>query len=184
MINRWDPSHLRKVDQLLELDRFDSLLEVGCGQGHLTKRLEERGLEITGIDANPEAGSVAVTDRVMHMNAEELAFADASFDAVVSIHAIEHIPSIRRALSEIVRVLRPSGEALFIYPAEPIMGLYAVPASIILHGNPFKAREVHCQWLWPEKLARILEPMGMAESHREFNLLKTPQFVSLFEKVG
>lgn len=184
LLNHWDPTHLKKIDRLLELSRGGELLEVGCGQGHLTRRLEERGLEITGIDANPTVETVAETDRVVHMKAEALEFDDASFDTVVSIHAIEHIPSIQQALSEMVRVLRPGGQALFIYPAEPIKGLFAVPSSIILHGTPFQARRVHCHRLWPAKLRRMLEPMGMVESHREFNLLRTPQFVSVFEKPG
>ena len=36
-----------------------------------------------------------------------------------------------RALEEMARVLKPGGEAMFIYPAEPIQGLYAIPTSII-----------------------------------------------------
>lgn len=184
ILNRWDPSHLEKIDRLLDLSRGSDLLEVGCGQGHLTKRLADRGLAVTGIDANESAEMLAVTDRVVHMTAESLEFDDASFDAVVAIHAIEHIPKLRQALSEMARVLRPGGQALYIYPAEPIKGIFAIPTSIILHGTPFKARAVHCHRLWPAKLRRLLQPMGMTERHREFNLVRTPQFVSLFEKAG
>lgn len=180
LVNRWDPSHLDRVDRLMPLASGSKVLEVGCGSGHLTRRLAERGVDIVGIDANPNAASVAGNDRVRTMRAESLSFDDDSFDAIVSIHAIEHIPALEVALVEMARVLRPGGDALFIYPAEPIMGLYAIPTSVILHGTPLKARQVHCHKLWPAKLRRLVSPLGWAETHHAFNLIKSPQFVSRF----
>ncbi len=182
MVNRWDSSHLDKIDRLLDLQPGDRVLEVGCGAGHLVKRLAERGIDIVGIDVNPNASEVAGTDRVIEMAAESLDFPDDEFDAIVSVHAIEHIPELEAAAAEMARVLRPGGSALYIYPAEPIMGLYAIPTSIILHGTPFKAREVHCQKLWPAKLARMMTPLGMSQTHSEFNLIRSPQFVSVFAR--
>jgi ubiquinone/menaquinone biosynthesis C-methylase UbiE len=180
LINRWDSSHLDKVDQLLGSMVGEQVLEVGCGAGHLTKRLAERGVDIFGIDANPQASDVSGTDRVRTMQAEDLDFDDGSFDVIISVHALEHLPALEAALTEMARVLRPGGRALFIYPAEPIMGLYAIPTSIILHGTPFRAREVHCQKLWPARLRSMVEPLGWSETHHEFDLFKSPQFVSVF----
>lgn len=182
MVNRWDSSHLDKIDRLLDLEPGDRVLEVGCGAGHLVKRLAERGIDIVGIDVNPNATEVAGTDRVIEMAAESLDFPDDEFDAIVSVHAIEHIPELEAAAAEMARVLKPGGSALYIYPAEPIMGLYAIPTSIILYGTPFKAREVHCQKLWPAKLARMMTPLGMSQTHSEFNLIRSPQFVSVFAR--
>jgi ubiquinone/menaquinone biosynthesis C-methylase UbiE len=182
MVNRWDPSHLDKIDRLLDLQPGDRVLEVGCGAGHLVKRLAERGIDIVGIDINPNAAEIAGTDRVIEMAADSLDFPDDEFDAIVSVHAIEHIPELEAAAAEMARVLKPGGSALYIYPAEPIMGLYAIPTSIILHGTPFKAREVHCQKLWPAKLARMMTPLGMSQTHSEFNLIRSPQFVSVFAR--
>lgn len=184
LVNRWDPSHLDKVDRLLPLGSRGRVLEVGCGSGHLTRRLADRGVDVVGVDANPQASEVAGSDRVRTMRAEVLEFEDDSFDAIVSIHAIEHIPALEVALAEMARVLRPGGRAVFIYPAEPIMGLYAIPTSVILHGTPFKAREVHCHKLWPSKVRRMVEPLHWIETHRELNLWKSPQFVSRFEAVA
>lgn len=183
-INRWDPSHLDKVDRLLDVEPGDRVLEVGCGRGHLTRRLAERGIDAIGIDANPNAAELAGTDRVLPMRAESLEFEDASFDFVISIHALEHIPELERALGEMGRVTRTGGTALHIYPAEPIKGLFAIPTSIILHGTPFRATDVHCHRLWPAKLRRLMSPLGLTETSHEFNLLKSPQFVSVFEKTA
>ena len=184
LINRWDPSHLQRIDRLASIQPGDRVLEVGCGQGHLTKALAARGVDIVGIDANPQAEEVASSPLVRHMRAEALDFDDASFDFVVSVHAIEHIPELYAALAEMSRVLRSNGRAVFIYPAEPIMGLYAIPTSIILHGTPFKAREVHCHKLWPSKLRGMVRPLGLRQVSSEFSLLWSPQFASAFEKTG
>lgn len=184
LLNKWDPSHLKRIDRLAAIAQGDRVLEVGCGQGHLTRALAERGVDIVGIDANPQAEDLAADGLVRHMNAEALDFEDAEFDYVVSVHAIEHIPDLDAALSEMARVLKKDGVAVFIYPAEPIMGLYSIPTSIILHGTPFKAREVHCQKLWPAKLRDMVEPLGMVQVASEFSVFKTPQFASVFEKVG
>ena len=182
LVNRWDPQHLKTVDRLLPLAGGERVLEVGCGSGHLTKRLAERGVDIVGIDANPNAREVAGSELVLHMQAEHLQFDDKEFDAVISVHAIEHIPPLDAAIAEMARVLQPQGRALFIYPAEPIQGLYAIPTSVILYRTPFKARQVHCHKLWPSKLRRIVEPFGLTETHHEFNLWKSPQFVSVFTR--
>lgn len=183
LVNRWDPQHLKRIDRILPLRAGERVLEVGCGQGHLTTRLAERGIDVVGIDANPNAADIAGSDRVVCMRAEQLEFPDDEFDAIVSVHAIEHIPGLGQAAREMARVLKPRGRALFIYPAEPIQGLYAVPTAIILHGNPTKARQVHCHKLSPSKVRAMFEPLGLTETHHEFNLWKTPQFISVFEKV-
>jgi ubiquinone/menaquinone biosynthesis C-methylase UbiE len=182
LVNRWDPQHLKTLDRLIPLSPGERVLEVGCGSGHLTKRLAERGVDIVGIDPNPNAGEVAGTDRVQCMSAESLDFPSHEFDALVSVHAIEHIPPLEAAMAEMARVLRPGGRAMFIYPAEPIRGLFAIPTSVILHGTPFKAREVHCHKLSPGKVRRLAEPVGLIETHHEFNLWKSPQFVSVFTR--
>lgn len=183
-VNRWDPSHLKRIDRLVSIQPGDRVLEIGCGQGHLTKALAGRGVDIIGIDANPRAAEVAGNDLVRHMLAESLEFEDGSFDYVLAVHSIEHIPPLGEALAEIARVLRPGGKAVFIYPAEPIQGLYAIPTSIILHGTPFKAREVHCHKLSPGKVRAMVEPMGLTEVGHEFSFFKSPQYASVYEKTG
>jgi 2-polyprenyl-3-methyl-5-hydroxy-6-metoxy-1,4-benzoquinol methylase len=184
LLNRWDPSHLKRIDRLVSIDPGQHVLEVGCGRGHLTQALADRGIDVVGIDANPQAARVAAPGLVRHMRAEDLEFDDGTFDFVVAVHAIEHIPELEMALAEMSRVLKPNGRAVFVYPAEPIQGLYAIPTAVILHGSPFKAREVHCHKLWPAKLRRLARPVALRQIQSEFSFLKTPQFASVFEKAG
>ncbi len=168
--------------KLLDPPVGSSLLEVGCGRGHLVKHLVHRGVEVVGIDANPEAVERSVSDNVIMMEATSLDFSDESFDNVASFHAIEHIPDLDRALGEMVRVLKPGGRMLLVYPAEPIRGLYAIPASVLAFGTPFEARRIHWHRLTPARLRARCRGIGVEHLHSEFNLLTTPQFVSLFRK--
>lgn len=182
LLNRWDKRHLTTVVDNLDPQPGERVLEVGCGRGHLTKRLRDLGVDAIGIDANPHASENAVTDAVSTMNAESLSFDDASFDKIVSVHAIEHIPDIVGAFTQMARVLKPEGRALFIYPAEPIQGIWAIPTATVLYRNPFMARKVHCHWLWPRRVRTIAEPLGFRHEASRFMLLSSPQFVSLFTR--
>ena len=144
---------------------------------------ERLGLDVTGTDLNPNVIERAVTDRVLSMPATALDFPDETFDHVVTVHTIEHVPAIATAFREMSRVLRPGGTMLAVYPAEPIQGLFAIPTAVILHGNPFKAREVHCHRLTPGRVRALAEPVGLTETRHEFSFFATPQFTSVFAKV-
>ena len=158
------------------------ILEVGCGPGHLTKRLEDLGCQATGIDANPQVGDTAVARDVRVMRVEDLGFPDGHFDAVVAVHAMEHFPDLEAAMAEMARVLRAGGRMLLIYPAEPIRGLFAVPDAIVIYRNPFRARELHLHKLRPGKVRALAEAVGLLHVHSEFNLLSSPQFVTVLRK--
>lgn len=184
LVNRWDPGHLKTVRRDLDPAPGDRVLEVGCGRGHLLRHLQEAGVEAIGIDLNPAAAEHAVTSGVSRMDATALELPDEAFDAVVSFHAIEHIPDLDAALSEMVRVVRPGGSLLLVYPAEPVQGIFAVPTSIILHGTPLKAREVHCHQLTPKRLTRRLAGLPVEVRRHRFQVLRSPQFTTVLSKVG
>jgi len=141
--NRWDPTHLEKVDRLLALAPGDKVLEVGSSGGHLLRRLLDRGVDAVGVDANPKAAA----DRILHMGGEHLDFPDASFDAVISVHTIEHIPTMTRALSEIAlwQYCCPSAQKVYPHsnvPAGAVQPPYpdaSWPAAFASHSLPCTA---------------------------------------------
>jgi ubiquinone/menaquinone biosynthesis C-methylase UbiE len=182
--NRWDPRHLATLQRLLAPSPGMRLLEVGCGRGHLLRRVQDQGIDAIGIDVNPEAAAAAVTRNVLSMSATDLEFPDGSFDQVYSMHAIEHIPDAGAALGEMSRVVRPGGSVMLVYPAEPMRGLYAVPSAVILYGNPFRAGEVHCHRFTPRRLARLAQNAGLTEVISEFHLLSSPEFATLLVRPG
>ncbi|HEU4539457.1 MAG TPA: methyltransferase domain-containing protein [Polyangiaceae bacterium] len=93
------------------------LLDVGCGTGNVALEAARRGALVSAIDPaarlvevtreRAEAESLRVTATVAE--AAALPFADASFDALVSVFAVIFAPDAEAAAREMVRVLRPGG---------------------------------------------------------------------------
>lgn len=64
------------------------------------------------------AGQESALARVP-MDITNITYSDASFDAVICVHVLEHVPDDRRAMAEFHRVLRPGGWAILQVPVEP-----------------------------------------------------------------
>ena len=90
-----------------------ALLDLGCGAGMLAL-LKRKGVALTGVDLSDECVAAARRngyDEAVRSALDALPFADASFDYVVSLDVIGHIPAEEKdvVLREIKRVLRPDG---------------------------------------------------------------------------
>jgi ubiquinone/menaquinone biosynthesis C-methylase UbiE len=98
------------------------VLDVGCGQGIDLVLYARAGARVTGVDLTPRHVELArlhleragCAGEVVEGDAEDLPFADASFDRVSSNGVLHHTPAMFAALAEIFRVLRPGGEARII----------------------------------------------------------------------
>jgi SAM-dependent methyltransferase len=87
------------------------ILDVGTGPGHAARGAAERGAVATGVDIADEVVALArrrhAGVRFVRADAEELPFAEHSFDGVVCNFAINHVPRPERAMREIARVAVP-----------------------------------------------------------------------------
>jgi SAM-dependent methyltransferase len=105
----------RAFERLVRGESFAGcdVLDVGAGVGRWSRWYAKRGAAVIGIDIEPQrlarAQAIGGGPRYELMPADELAFADASFDAANSITVLQHVDdeTKRRAISEIARVLRP-----------------------------------------------------------------------------
>jgi SAM-dependent methyltransferase len=174
--------HTRRVVKFLRPRSADRVLEIGCGRGFLTQEIQRLVPATIGIDLNPQAIALAVTEGLRTMDAQALAFSEEAFDKIYSFHAIEHIPDLARAFTEMDRVLKPGGRVLLVYPAEPLRGLYVVPTAIILFGNPLRARDLHLHRLSPRRLRPYLAGTSLRIVRSRLELLLTPQFVTVLRK--
>jgi ubiquinone/menaquinone biosynthesis C-methylase UbiE len=106
---------------------FGEALEIGAGTGYFTLNMVLDGVvrEPTATDISPRmldalqanAGRIGVAVRTIACDAEQLPFADGSFDLVLGHAVLHHIPHLDRAFAEFLRVLRPGGA--FVFAGEP-----------------------------------------------------------------
>lgn len=99
-------------------------LDLGCGEGHNTRLLADRGAEVIGLDvATPFIDAAAkASPRGIHYvlgDGSTLPFRDDSFDVVTAFMSLMDVGDPERTLSEMTRVLRPRGFAQFsvVHPA-------------------------------------------------------------------
>jgi hypothetical protein len=55
-------------------------------------------------------------EAIQHMDMTDVPFKDDAFDLIVCVHVLEHVEDDRRAMREMVRVLKPGGVALLLVP--------------------------------------------------------------------
>jgi SAM-dependent methyltransferase len=88
-------------------------LEVGCGEGRVTRDLAARGHRVTALDASPTLlGAAAERDPggdYVLGTAEALPFADGTFGLVVSYNVLMDVADMAAAVAETGRVLVPGG---------------------------------------------------------------------------
>ncbi len=101
---------------------FPKILEIGCGTGNLTRRIETfvRKCFIVGLDLSAKMigiakGKTKITNFVIALG-EKLPFVDGGFDLVVGIAILHHIPELDNFFEEISRVLKKKGKIVFYEP--------------------------------------------------------------------
>ena len=112
----------------LRLTAESKLLDVACGSGGPTLRIARlTGCSVHGIDLHEQAVAEAriraeregLSDRARFEQldaSQPLPFPDASFDRLICIDAVNHLPNRQRIFSEWARILRPDGRLVFTDP--------------------------------------------------------------------
>jgi SAM-dependent methyltransferase len=123
----------------VEYDRLrvgsgDRLLDLGAGGGRHAYEAMRRGASVVAVDSDSAAAKDCAafmaaleeeddavrasggTGTVLVGDALDLPFPDASFDRVIAAEVLEHVPEDRRAMAELVRVLRPGGTMAVTVP--------------------------------------------------------------------
>jgi SAM-dependent methyltransferase len=104
------------VDAVLEAGS-GRLLEVGCGTGDFTERLQrEAAGNIVAVDLSDRMVALTKARGVEAACAdiETLPFGDGRFDCVLANRVLYHVPDLDRGLGEIARVLRPGGRLIAV----------------------------------------------------------------------
>ena len=106
-----------------DLPVFDHALEIGAGTGYFSLHLLMAGVvrRVTCTDISPgmldalraNARRLDLDVQAVACDAEDLPFADGTFDLVLGHAVLHHLPDLDRAFRELHRVLRPGGTAFF-----------------------------------------------------------------------
>jgi SAM-dependent methyltransferase len=121
LVKRRASSHKQKLERLgaFALPRSARILDVACGTGEALRILRDQGFaDLTGSDitADPDLKG----EPWLHVDEGDacaLPYADGSFDAVLSMHALHHLGGpvrIGRGFDEWVRVLKPGGLLMLV----------------------------------------------------------------------
>jgi trans-aconitate 2-methyltransferase len=120
-ISELQRSMIEEAKASLAVAETDRVLDVGCGDGYLTRaiaRMVPRG-HAAGVDPSRRMIATAHAAQPPTGSGPWFVLADARllpfgecFDLVVSFNALHWVPEQRRALSQIAAVLRPGGRAV------------------------------------------------------------------------
>jgi tocopherol O-methyltransferase len=111
-------SHL--IAREADISAGDRICDIGCGYGATARLLAaEYGAIVTGVTVSEAQYNYAVAQTRGHDNPafqvrnwEENNFDPSSFDQVISIECVSHVPNKKKYFSEVQRVLRPGGRAV------------------------------------------------------------------------
>ncbi len=149
----------------LNLRSGERILDVACGTGNLAIPAARTGAQVTGIDIAPNlleqaqawARSEGLSVRFEEGDAEQMPYANASFDAIVTMFGAMFAPRPENTATELVRVCRTGGRIVmanwtpdgFIGQMFKIMGKHVPPApapsgappSPLMWGNEATVKE-------------------------------------------
>lgn len=102
------------------------VLEIGCGNGSWLFHMKQLGWDVVGIEPDPRAAELARSKgiEVHEVSLDSVTIENQRFDAIVMHHVIEHLPSPRKAILQIVPWLKPAGLFVSYSPN---------PESILFH---------------------------------------------------
>jgi len=174
--SKWDAADYAKVGafvaelggaalDLLDPQRGERILDVGCGEGTLTKKIIERGATVLGIDNSPEMIAAARANGVdaVQLAAEDMQFF-AEFDAAFSNATLHWVLHKEQAARAIFRALKAGGRFAGEMGGEGnlIKLREALDEEMIIRGYapPVEASNWYAS---PEEFAAVYEAAGFRE---------------------
>jgi SAM-dependent methyltransferase len=150
---------------LLDPQPGERILDVGCGEGTLTKKIVERGATVLGIDNSPEMIAAARANGIdaVLMDAADMPFS-CEFDAAFSNATLHRVLEKEQAARAIFRALKPGGRFAGEMGGEGNLAKLrdALDEELIIRGYvpPIDAANWYAS---PEAFAAVYEAAGFRE---------------------
>jgi len=119
-----------------------TILDIGCGTGAMSEKLARFG-KVVSADFSPlalEFSRRRKLTRLCTADAMRLPFQDESFDVIVALDILEHLPDDEAALREFQRVLKPNGRVVASVPA--YQSLWSAHDVALMHFRRYVARQL------------------------------------------
>ncbi len=181
---------LGAVDEIDVIDRLVpvaglNVVDVGCGDGRLTRQLAERGAKVLGIEPDPIQAEENRTAEAMpglsfiEAPGQALPIDDGLLDGVFFSYSLHHVPRehMDGALAEAMRVLKP--ETGFLYVLEPLLTGSMETVYRLFHD------ETEVRTLAYDALRRVVEPrFAEARELRYSEPVRYDNFATFVEEVA
>ncbi len=145
--NYWFQRHVAAYRFAAERCGGLRVVDAGCGEGYGTRLLGEVAAKVVGVelvaDVVAHARGAYPGTEFLAADVCDLPLPDASFDAVVSLQVVEHLPDVGRYLAEVARVLRPGGQFICATPNRLTFTPHSDTPVNVFHVKEFDAGEVH-----------------------------------------
>jgi 2-polyprenyl-6-hydroxyphenyl methylase/3-demethylubiquinone-9 3-methyltransferase len=148
-----------------------SVLDIGCGGGLVCEPLARLGASVTGIDpaaeniaaAKAHASAQGLDIAYEVATAEELAARGQSYDAVLLLEVVEHVPDVPAFLKSVAPLVKPGGVMILSTLNRTLksFALAIVGAEYILRWLPVGTHQWQ-RFVTPEELASALSAAGLA----------------------
>jgi 2-polyprenyl-3-methyl-5-hydroxy-6-metoxy-1,4-benzoquinol methylase len=153
------------VIDLLKSRSPKRVLDVGCGNGVLARRLADNGFDVSGVDWDPTAVNLAA-ERVPEGRFSACKFSEAppatDFDAAVSTEVIEHLFDPDELIQFASRALRPGGTFIITTPYHGYLKNFAI--AIVGGWDKHFTSEMlagHIKFFSRKTLTSVLERNGL-----------------------
>ena len=140
--------HAKGADLIALAERLQgqsalNLLDLGCGAGHLSFAVAPYVRSVTAFDLSEDMLCVVMQEaQTRHLDnihthqgvAEDLPFADHSFEYICTRYSAHHWADVPRALSEMHRVLKVGGQVVIIdvvAPTSPLLDTYLQTVELL-----------------------------------------------------
>lgn len=199
--SKWDAADYARVGafvaelggaalDLLDPQPGEQILDIGCGEGTLTRKIAARGASVVGIDNSPEMIAAARANGVdAHLlSAEELRYSS-EFDAAFSNATLHWVLAKEQAARAIFRALKPGGRFAGEMGGEGNLRKLRDALDEELIGRGYRPPVEASNWYAsPDEFAEVYEVAGFREIDARLIERSTPiehgvaEWVTTFRK--
>ena len=174
---------IQNVSRILNKDKTDinlldgiNCIDIGCGGGILSEKLNRLGAKVTGIDASQSSIEVAKEHSIKSrlkinyqcISTSELIESEKGkvinkFDLVVASEVIEHVNNRKSFLSDISNLCRPGGLVVFTTINNSLIG--------VLFGKIFAENILKIVPIGTHDIKKFISPETLAKEAEEHNVI-------------